>query len=29
MAFDYNDHVCSAAVADLEVVSIECFMELV
>ena len=29
MAFDYVSHVCSAAVADLEVVSIEYFVELV
>ena len=29
MAFDYISHVCSAAVADLEVVSIEYFVELV
>ena len=28
MAFDYISHVCSAAVADLEVVSIEYFVEL-
>ena len=29
MAFDYISHVCSLAVADLQVVSIEYFMELV
>ena len=29
MAFDYVSHVCSAAVADLEVVSIEYFVEVV
>ena len=29
MAFDYISHVCSAAVADLQVVSIEYFLELV
>ena len=29
VAFDYISHVCSVAVADLEVVSIEYFMELV
>ena len=28
MAFDYISHVCSAAVADLQVVSIEYFMKL-
>ena len=29
MAFDYISHVCSAAVADLQVVSIEYFVEVV
>ena len=29
MAFDYISHVCSAAVADLQVVSIKYFLELV
>ena len=29
MAFDYISHVCSAAVADLQVVSIKYFVELV
>ena len=29
MAFDYISHVCSAAVTDLQVVSVEYFVELV